>query len=195
MKSICVYCSSSDAVDTAYFEVARELGAFIAACGCALVYGGARRGLMGTLARAVQGGGGRVVGVIPAALRDRGIAYDAADELIVTSDLRERKAIMEARADAFIALPGGFGTLEELLEVLTLRQLQTHTKPIVLLNVQGFYDPLMAVFEHFYRARFAKPVRDLYYLAPDVAGVFAYLDAYVPVAAPGKWFTSGERNS
>lgn len=195
MKSICVYCSSSDAVDPAYFDAARKLGATIAGRDYTLVYGGAHCGLMGALAQAVHAGGGRVVGVIPAALRERGIAYESADELIVSADLRERKATMEARADAFVALPGGFGTLEELLEILTLRQLQTHTKPIVLLNVRGFYDPLLALFDHFYRERFAKPVRALYHLALDVADVFAYLDTYTPVAAPGKWFSSEERDS
>ncbi len=193
MQTICVYCSSSDAVAPVYLAAARELGAQIAARGDALVYGGANLGLMGALAQAVHAGGGRVVGVIPHAFRERGIAYEAADELILTQDLRERKAQMEARADAFVALPGGFGTLEELLEILTLRQLRTHTKPVVLLNTGNFYAPLLALFAHFYREHFAKPFDGLYHVAADVPDIFAYLDSYRPTVAPSKWFTPDER--
>ncbi len=193
MKNICVYCSSSDAVAPIYLETARALGAQIAARGDTLIYGGANLGLMGALARAVHAGGGRVVGVIPQALQARGIAYAIADEVIVTSDLRERKATMEARADAFIALPGGIGTLEELLEVLTLRQLQAHTKPIVLLNTADYYAPLFALFTHLYRERFAKPFENLYHVANDVDGIFNYLDAYKPFVAPSKWFTPEDK--
>lgn len=189
MTNICVYCSSSDAVDSIYLETARTLGAQMAARGDTLVYGGADLGLMGAVARAVHAGGGRVVGVIPQALQARGIAYAIADEVIITPDLRERKATMEARADAFIALPGGIGTLEELLEVLTLRQLQVHTKPIVLLNTADYYAPLFALFAHLYRERFAKPFENLYHVADDVEGIFDYLDAYEPFLAPSKWFT------
>ncbi|MFA6547179.1 MAG: TIGR00730 family Rossman fold protein, partial [Limisphaerales bacterium] len=116
MKSICVYCSSSSAVDARYVEAAVEFGTHLGRRGLTLVYGGASVGLMGQLAQAVHRGGGRVLGVIPQSLRDREIAYEAADELVVTRDLRERKAVMESRADAFVALPGGFGTLEEVLE-------------------------------------------------------------------------------
>ncbi len=193
MKNICVYCSSSDAVDAIYLEAARVLGAQMAARGDTLIYGGADLGLMGALARAVHAGGGRVVGVIPQALQARGIAYAIADEVIITPDLRERKATMEARADAFIALPGGLGTLEELLEVLTLRQLQAHTKPIVLLNTADYYAPLFALFAHLYRKRFAKPFENLYHVADDVRGIFDYLDAYEPFVAPSKWFAAEER--
>lgn len=193
MKNICVYCSSSDAVDSIYMETARALGAQMAARGDTLVYGGADLGLMGALARAVHAGGGRVVGVIPQALQARGIAYAIADEVIITADLRERKATMETRADAFIALPGGIGTLEELLEVLTLRQLQAHTKPIVLLNTADYYAPLFALFAHLYRERFAKPFENLYHVADNVEGIFDYLDAYEPFVAPSKWFRPEEK--
>lgn len=193
MKNICVYCSSSDAVAPVYFDVARELGAHIAARGNTLVYGGADLGLMGAVARAVHAGGGRVVGIIPQTLQDRDIAYDLADEVIITRDLRERKAAMAARADAFVALPGGIGTLEELLEILTLRQLQEHTKPIVLLNTNGYYAPLFTLFDHLYREHFAKPFDTLYHVTADVAEVFAYLDTYRPFLAPSKWFTPEER--
>ena len=189
MRNICVYCSSSSVIAPIYFDAARELGACIAARGDTLVYGGADLGLMGAVARAVHEGGGRVVGIIPQMLQDHGIGYDLADEIVITSDLRERKAQMAAFADAFIALPGGIGTLEELLEILTLRQLQDHTKPIVLLNTNDYYAPLFALFEHLFRERFAKPFGNLYHVAADVDRVFAYLDAYEPVLAPNKWFT------
>jgi len=183
-----VYCSSSNAVDAAYFDAARELGKRIAARGDTLIYGGTDIGLMGAVARAVHAGGGRVVGVIPRAFQALSMPHDMADEIIFTQDLRERKATMEARADAFIALPGGFGTLEEVLEILTLRQIQVHTKPIILLNIQDFYTPLVTLFEGLYHKRFAKPVRALYYIAPDVADAFTYLDSYIPPSVPGKWF-------
>lgn len=185
---ICVYCSSSSAVDSVYTEAAWALGARLAARGDTLVYGGATAGLMGVVARSVHAGGGRVIGVIPRTLAEKQLAYQEADELVITRDLRERKAEMDARAEAFVVLPGGFGTLEELLEVLTLRQLRLHERPIILLNTAGFYEPLIALFEHLYRERFAKPARELYHLAADVDEVFAYLDSYRPAPAPDKWF-------
>ncbi|MBI5799421.1 MAG: TIGR00730 family Rossman fold protein [Verrucomicrobia bacterium] len=188
MKSLCVYCSSSDRVDPCYAEAAVELGMLIGQRGLTLVYGGASVGLMGRLAVAVQRGGGRVVGVIPQSLRDREIAYESADELIVTRDLRERKAIMESRADAFVALPGGFGTLEEVLEVLTLKQLRTHEKPIVFLNTAGFYDRLLAVFEHLYEQRFTKAdYRHSYSIATQPADVLHHLDHPRPAPDVTKW--------
>ncbi len=186
-KVICVYCSSSDALTPAFFEVAAELGAQIGRRGYTLIYGGGRWGLMGAVARAVHAHGGAVIGVIPERLLAQ--SYDIADELIVTGDLRERKALMEARTDAFIGLPGGFGTLEEVLEVLTLKQLGLHRKPIVLINTGGFYDPLLELFERMYRERFVKSAfRRLYHVAPDAESAFAYLDAYRPRDIPPKWF-------
>jgi uncharacterized protein (TIGR00730 family) len=189
-QTICVFCSSSDAVDSIFFETATELGAVIGQRNFDLIYGGAQIGLMGALARATHQNGGKVVGVIPEPLRwVKGIAYEAADELVVTRDLRERKAVMEARADAFVSLPGGFGTLEELLEILTLKQLGLHAKPVVLVNTNSFYDPLIQLFEHIYQEHFAKPdYRQLYHVAPDVANVFSYLEAYRPIQLQSKWF-------
>jgi hypothetical protein len=184
---ICVYCSSSNGVAAHFFETARDLGARIAQRGDTLVYGGADVGLMGELAHAVKGGGGRVIGVMPETMMAKKITFDEADELIVTPTMRERKARMEVLADAFVVLPGGFGTLEELAEVLTLRQLSEHTKPIVVVNVRAFYDPLIALFEHYYREGFAKPWRELYYVTGEVPAVFAYLDAYEPVVLNEKW--------
>lgn len=177
-------------MDSIFFETATELGAVIGRRNFDLIYGGAQIGLMGALARATHQNGGKVVGVIPEPLcRVKGIAYEAADELVVTRDLRERKAVMEARADAFVGLPGGFGTLEELLEILTLKQLGLHAKPIVLVNTNSFYDPLIQLFEHIYQEHFAKPdYRQMYHVAPDVANVFSYLEAYRPLQLQSKWF-------
>ena len=185
--NICVFCSSSSALAQPYFDAARQLGEGIADRADALVYGGADVGLMGEVAHAVTRGGGYVIGVMPEILKDKRISYDQVNEMIITCDLRERKAEMAARADAFVALPGGFGTLEELLEVLTLRQLEEHTKPIVLLNTLNFYAPLIHVFETFYRERFAHPVREFYFVAPEVSDIFTYLDHYQPFSAPEKW--------
>lgn len=155
--TICVYCSSSDRIDRSYFEVAEAFGRGLAGQGHGLVYGGGRVGLMGATARAVHAAGGAVCGVIPEALKAReGVAYDAADELVVTETMRERKRIMIERADAFVALPGGHGTLEEFMEVLTLRQQGYHRKPVVLLNTNGFYDLLLRFFDHLAERRFAR---------------------------------------
>jgi cytokinin riboside 5'-monophosphate phosphoribohydrolase len=142
---VCVFCSSAGGLPEVYRAAARDLGRELAARGHRLVYGGGNVGLMGEIARSVHANGGTVVGVIPQGLVDRELAYDPADELLVTETLRERKAEMDARADAFVALPGGFGTLEELLEVLTLRQLRLHDRPIVLVNVAGYWDPFLAM--------------------------------------------------
>jgi uncharacterized protein (TIGR00730 family) len=184
--NICVYCSSSDAVAPAYFDAARTLGQQIAHRGDTLVYGGAAIGLMGALAQAVKTGGSTVIGVMPTVLQEMRIVFTDADELVTTRDMRERKAVMESRADAFVVLPGGFGTLEELAEILTLRQIGVHTKPIVLLNTESYYAPLIALFEHFYRQQFAHPWRDAYYLARNVTDIFQYLESYIPTPAPIK---------
>ena len=190
-QSICVYCSSSDALAPEYFSAAEELGREIGQRGLSLIYGGTSVGLMGRVARATRAHGGRVTGVIPESIRNRGIAFTESDELIVTRDLRDRKAVMESRAGAFIAMPGGFGTLEEVLEVLTLKQLGLHAKPVILLNTAGFYDPLTAVFDRIFAERFAKPEsRSYYHIAPDARSAFEYLAAYTPPLAVSKWFSS-----
>ncbi len=133
------------------------MGHLIADHDYSLVYGGGSVGLMGVLARAVHERGGHVYGVMPEALKQlEGLAYDLADDLVVTQTMQERKAIMYTRADAFVALPGGFGTLEEFFEVLTLKQLGYHDKPLFLLNAFDFYKPLLTLFEHLYAARFAR---------------------------------------
>ncbi|HUN89238.1 MAG TPA: TIGR00730 family Rossman fold protein [Terriglobales bacterium] len=184
-----VFSSSSDAIDPAFFEIANELGRTIAERGDTLVYGGTNVGLMGAAARAVTENGGKVIGVIPRYMVERGIDFSDC-EMHLTRDLRERKAKMETLGDAFVVLPGGFGTLEELLEILTLKQLRQHQKAIVILNANGFFDPLRELFEHVFRQRFAKETtRALYHFSSSVPDVFSYLDSYIPMPVPTKWFT------
>jgi len=186
--AVCVYCSSSNAVDECYFDAARELGVGIAERGHSLVYGGASVGLMHAVAQSALHAGARVTGVIPETIHERGLAADGLHELVVTPDLRTRKHVMDERADAFIALPGGFGTLEELLEALTLRQLRVHQKPVVLLNVGGFYDPLTALFESLYQGNFARDEHRHAYLVAQTAS--EALDQVVepPKQLTDKWF-------
>lgn len=186
-KSVCVFASSSPSVDTVYFSAAEKLGILLAEKNIELIYGGGKNGLMGALAKAVKSSGGKVTGVIPEAIHRYGVAYPEADNMIITQTLRERKSIMEERSNAFITLPGGFGTLEELLEIITLKQLGFHQKPVVILNVNHFYDPLENLFAHLYQQNFAQHVfRQLYYLALTVDDVFQYLDQYEFTAFPSK---------
>lgn len=188
-KSICVYCSSSDTAAAHYFAAAEQLGEEIVRHNCTLIYGGAAIGLMGAVARSVHKQGGHVTGVIPQSLKGYDIAYEKADQLIVTSTMRERKALMEEKADAFVCLPGGFGTLEELLEILSLKQLQLHQKPLVLLNIGAFYDGLITIFERIFAENFAKEMhRQLYYLAADARDAMDYIADYQPPQLTRKWF-------
>jgi uncharacterized protein (TIGR00730 family) len=154
--SICVFCASASGLDEVYLDSARLLGKEIGRRGYRLVYGGGNVGLMREVATSVQDAGGEVFGAIPRSLVERELAYGPADELVVTETLRERKAEMDNRADAFVALPGGFGTMEELLEVLTLRQLNLHDRPIVLVNVNGFWDPFLAMVREMTAQGFAR---------------------------------------
>jgi uncharacterized protein (TIGR00730 family) len=182
IRSVTVYCSSSKEIARQYFDAGAELGAAIARKGWALVYGGNRIGLMAAVADAARAAGGKVVGVTPQLMVDQGIGDDACDELVVTSGMRERKALLEQRADAFIALPGGLGTFEELFEVVVARLLGYHDKPIVVLNTAGYFDPLLAMIEHGIEQRFIKPrAREAYFVATTVTAAMTYLTS----AAPG----------
>ena len=152
--NICVYAASSNTVHEDYLDAAARLGTLLADHGHTLVYGGGQVGLMGALARAVHAGGGRVVGVIPDRLRNLELAYKKADELVVTCDIRHRKGVMEERAEAFVALPGGYGTIEEVLETLVQKQLGYHNKPLIFINTRGAYDELDRFFDHLMRESF-----------------------------------------
>jgi uncharacterized protein (TIGR00730 family) len=185
--NICVFCSSIDGLAGIYFDDAVNLGNKIAARGYTLVYGGTNRGLMGKLAGTVQKGGGRVIGVIPKSLLDSGSAGENLDELIIADNMRERKALMDVKADAFIFMPGGSGTLEEAMEAITLKQLKYHDRPLVFLNTNGFYNSLIYLFrkmedEKFIRQDFFK----LFHLADDVEDAFLYIDNYKKENAEGK---------
>ncbi len=188
-KLLCVYCASSDRLDPKYYDVATALGRELVAQGWGLVYGGGRTGMMGAVARAVTQAGGRVVGVIPEFMKVRELAYDEADELVTVITMRERKLMMETRADAFVTLPGGWGTLEEVLEILTLRQLEVVKKPCVFLNQDGFYDPLLQLFDRMLAEKFFKPSNlELFRVATTVPEVFTQIATAGGVKAESKWF-------
>jgi uncharacterized protein (TIGR00730 family) len=188
ISSVTVFCGSSDVVEEKYFAAARELGEKLVRRGWRLVYGGGSVGLMGALATAVRAHGGHVTGVIPKTLLDLGVGDRSVSELIVTDGLRDRKAIMDERGDAFVALPGGLGTLEEVLEALTLKQLGYHRKPVAVLDLDGYFDPLWGQIQRGIDTGFIKPeFLDLLYPAPDVDALLRYLESYTPHAYGSKW--------
>jgi hypothetical protein len=156
-KRICVFCGSSPGARPCYAEAARALAQYLAANKITVVYGGGNVGLMGTLADATLEAGGEIIGVIPQALLDREVSHSRLPDLRVVGSMHERKAIMAELSDAFIAMPGGFGTFEEFCEVLTWTQLGLHRKPCGLLNVEGYYEPLLALFDHALAEEFLKP--------------------------------------
>lgn len=190
-KLLCVYCSSSDRLEPRYYAAADELGRAMVAHGWGLVYGGGRVGMMGAIARAVKSAGGRVVGVIPEFMVAKELAFDAADELIRVQTMRERKAAMEQRAAAFVALPGGWGTLEEIMEIITLRQLDVLRKPCVFLNQDGFYDELLALFRKMVEGRFNRPSNlELFSVAATPDEVIRQLESDRKPVAETKWFVT-----
>lgn len=146
--NICVYGASSDRLDSIFYEEAEKLGELLAESGSTLVFGGGRTGLMGACARGVRRGGGRIIGISPEFFNEPGILDDSCDEFYFTATMRERKQLMEEKSDAFIALPGGIGSYEEFFEILTLKQLGRHGKPIALLSTADFYEPFYAMLEH-----------------------------------------------
>ncbi|TQS46625.1 TIGR00730 family Rossman fold protein [Cryptosporangium phraense] len=157
MAAICVYCASSTSIQASYVDLAYAAGTELAARGHSLVSGGGRVSMMGAVGVAARAGGARTIGVIPEALSSREIADFDSDELIVTTGMRERKAAMDDRADAFLGLPGGIGTLEEVFEIWTSRSLGMHAKPVVLLNVGGFYDGLLNWLRELAGSAFVRP--------------------------------------
>lgn len=167
ITKICVYCGSGGGTDPAYVEAATEFGAAMAKAGIGLVYGGGGDGMMGAVARAVLDNGGTVTGIIPEFLTRREHALRGAQELIVTADMHERKRKMFEMADAFVAMPGGVGTLEELVEQLTWAQLGRHKKPILIANIKGFWQPLCALLDHMTALDFIRPGLDFELLVAD----------------------------
>jgi uncharacterized protein (TIGR00730 family) len=154
IRKVCVYCGSSPGNDPAFAVAAEKLGRILAESRIGLVYGGGTPGLMGVLARSVRDNGGEITGVIPEFLTTQERLFADANDIVVTRDMHERKRIMFERSDAFVALPGGIGTLEELVEQLTWAKLGRHEKPIVIVNINGFWDALADVFEHMNRTGF-----------------------------------------
>jgi uncharacterized protein (TIGR00730 family) len=167
IRNICVYCGSNSGTNPAYAAAARKLGRAVAEEGLGLVYGGGGLGLMGELARSAIAHGGRVVGIIPSFLSQKERMLRAADELVVVEDMHQRKKLMFERSDAFVALPGGIGTLEELVEQLTWAQLGRHTKPIVLVNIDGFWGPLLQLLRHMHASAFIRPDMDVPFATVD----------------------------
>jgi uncharacterized protein (TIGR00730 family) len=156
IQTVCVYCGSAPGTDPAFIDAARRLGELMALDGVRLVYGGGSRGMMGAVAKSVLDHGGQVTGIIPEFLQDKEHTLIGAQEIIVTPDMHVRKQTMFERADAFVALPGGIGTLEELVEQLTWAQLGRHKKPILILNTKGFWDPLCGLLDHMRKLEFIR---------------------------------------
>jgi uncharacterized protein (TIGR00730 family) len=178
IKSVCVYCGSSSQVDQKYRDAAVELGRAMAERGVELVYGGGRVGLMGLIADACLGAGGRVTGIIPEFLERYEVGHGAVSELLVVESMHERKQLMAERSDGFLVLPGGFGTLDETFEILTWKQLKLHDKPIVVLNIDGFWTPLLTLIDHVIGQNFARPeMRQLLRVADGIEEAFAALNA------------------
>ncbi|MGK9166093.1 TIGR00730 family Rossman fold protein [Inquilinus limosus] len=190
IRSLCVYCGSSSRVDERYKTAAARLGALIAARGLQLVYGGGRVGLMGIVADAALGAGGRVVGIIPEHIQALEVEHTGLTELHVVDSMHTRKRMMFDRSDAFIVLPGGLGTLDETFEMLTWRQLKLHDKPIVFVDIDGYWRPFLRLVDHMVAQGFCrKEHRDLFQVVETVEEVFGAIAAPQPIAgrASDKW--------
>ena len=188
--AICVFCGSALGLLPSFTETAEQVGQELAHRGVELVYGGGRVGLMGVVADSVLRAGGRAVGVIPEALATKEIAHDGLTELHVVSGMHERKALMAAKATAFLTLPGGIGTFEEFFEILSWGALGLHQKPIGILNVDGYFDPLIALIEHgitqdFIRDHFLHPL----FVSDHLDSLLNKLLSYVPPAISPRWIT------
>jgi uncharacterized protein (TIGR00730 family) len=189
LRRICVYCGSSPIKDAAVEKDVREFGREIAGRGIGLVYGGSSLGLMGALADEVIGAGGKVIGVIPKALENRESAHRGLTELRIVNTMHEREQLLFDLADAFVAFPGGFGTLEEIIEMLTWKQLGIHNKPIIIANLGGYFSPLLAQFDLAIRKKYARSEdRILYAVAESASEILTFLEgAPVMDRKPGDW--------
>lgn len=179
-KNICVYCSSSNYLDEKFYKLAYELGEKIAKNNDNLIYGGSTCGLMGKVAEGVLNNGGKVTGIIPKAIMEHGITNPSASEIIISNDMNDRKQLMEEKADIFIALPGSFGTMDEIFQVIVTKQLSYHKKGIIFLDIDNFYKPLFEMFENFYKYGFAREYnRELYFIAKNTEEVINYCNSFV----------------
>jgi uncharacterized protein (TIGR00730 family) len=192
VKRVCVFCGSNPGADPAFAQAAERVGVALAARDLGLVYGGGNVGLMGVLADAALAGGAEVIGVIPQSLVDRELAHRGVSELRVVRSMHERKALMADLSDAFIALPGGYGTLEEFCEVLTWAQLGLHRKPFGLLNVNRFYDSFISQIDHAVQMKFIGPEsRELLMVDESVEELLARFEKFKPPLVH-KWIERGE---
>lgn len=181
MKRICVFCGSNSGIDPIYLETAEKVGKFLVAENIELVYGGGRVGLMGKVADTVMENGGKVIGVIPHDLSQKEIAHQNLTELHVVDSMHQRKAMMAELADGFIALPGGVGTFEEFCEIVTWAQLGIHTKPCALMNIGGFYDAFIAMFDHSMNQGFIRPQhRALVLVESEIGKLYQLMKEYRP---------------
>jgi uncharacterized protein (TIGR00730 family) len=193
MKAVCVYCGSSPGASPVYTEAARAFGRALVAADLGLVYGGGKVGLMGVIADTVMAEGGRAIGVIPELLVNKEVGHDGLSELHVVPDMHHRKKMMADLSDAFVAMPGGAGTLEELFEVYTWAQLGYHHKPVAVLNIDGFYDPLISLLQHTVREGFMRQTYfDLLQIDSDPAALIEKLERY-RAPAQDKWSDMRER--
>lgn len=170
IRSVCVFCGSGFGSDPIFKQTAETLGRHFAQAGIRLVYGGGSHGLMGTIARSVLEHGGQVIGIIPDFLKSREVMLESAQEMIVTTDMHQRKQLMFDKSDAFVALPGGVGTLEELVEQLTWAQLGQHDKPILIANAAGFWKPLLVLLAHMREFHFIRQGLEVHYLVSERVG-------------------------
>jgi len=184
-RSVCVYCGSSDRGPPAHREAARRFGTLLAESGIELVFGGGRVGLMGIVADAAMARGGRVTGIIPDHLLKAEVGHARVSELLVVPTMHERKEAMFRRSDAFVVLPGGAGTLDETFEIMTWRQLRLHDKPIVIVDIDGYWRPLLELIERMIEQNYARPAfRDLYTVVNDIDAVLPAIVASPPPRQP-----------
>ena len=192
LKSIAVFCASIDGVDSEIIETSKKLGEFLAKNNIRLVYGGSKLGLMGQVATGVNENGGKATGVIHEFLKTKEVVHTQLDKLITTQDMHERKLTMHKLSDGFIALPGGFGTFEELFEIITWAQLGLHQKPIGLLNINGFYDDLMAMLRKMVKTGLLKKENyDLLIIAETIEELYEKMKFFKPQPTP-KWITKSQ---
>jgi len=187
-QTLCIYCSSSNFLDEKFYTFAKEFGIALGKNGHNMVYGGTTVGMMGVIANNALEMGAEVIGVIPERIASFGLKHPSLAKVIVTKDMRERKATMEKHADAFVALPGGFGTFEEVFEILVAKQLGYHKKPVIFFNFDGYYDNMFKMFETVYQNHFAKEdIKNIYHVVSSIDEMYEYLNSYKPVEVALKW--------
>ena len=187
-KTICVYCSSSNYLPQKFYDFSHKFGRLIALNGYNMVYGGTTVGMMGIIADEALENGAKVTGVIPERIASFGLKHPELAQVIITKDMRERKATMEKYADIFVAAPGGFGTFEEIFEILVAKQLGYHNKPVIFLNFDNYYENMLRMFNTVYENKFAKEdMKSLYYIADTPEEMFEYIRTYTPKEIALKW--------